>query len=302
MRRRRRAEAADPSAPATGDHQAPDPPPGARNLVVVTLDSCRYDSWAAAAPRNLSAIGPVQQRFSYASWTAPSHYNLLMGLLPHASPTKVYASEYYKRDFVRYSERLGVQAVEWKRLLPSLHLPTFLRCELGYRTHALVSLPVLNPATAINRDFDSFELMPRHNDMAAIVDRIHFDGDRPAFYLLNIGETHYPYATADESPEAWPRISGLHGVVKHLDDATAGLEAEFFTSSELARLRDRQVAAVTHLDRLFGLLFDRLPDDTWIVVTADHGELFGEDGFFGHGPVNHPKVMEVPFVEGRVPR
>src|SRR4051812_44589645 len=85
------------------------PPSGARNLVMVVLDSLRYDAWIAAQPTTLGALGPVERRWSYASWTAPSHYNLLMGLLPHASPTEVYASEYYKQDFLRYSERLGIE-------------------------------------------------------------------------------------------------------------------------------------------------------------------------------------------------
>jgi glucan phosphoethanolaminetransferase (alkaline phosphatase superfamily) len=35
-------------------------------------------------------------------------------------------------------------------------------------------------------------------------------------------------------------------------------------------------------------------------VTADHGELFGEQGYFGHGPIHHDKVYEVPFVEGKI--
>ena len=70
---------------------------------------------------------PVERRWSYATWTAPSHYNLLMGLLPHTSPPEVYASEYYKQDFLRYSERLGVEGMEFKRLLPSIFLPTYLR-------------------------------------------------------------------------------------------------------------------------------------------------------------------------------
>jgi hypothetical protein len=47
-------------------------------------------------------LGKVEQRWSYATWTAPSHYNLLMGLMPHTSPANVYASEYYKKDFVRF--------------------------------------------------------------------------------------------------------------------------------------------------------------------------------------------------------
>src|SRR5687768_2902676 len=125
----------------------PAPPPGARNFIVVVLDSLRYDSMIAARPVNIPRLGPIEQRWSYASWTAPSHYNLLMGLLPHSSPPRVYASEYYKADFLRYSERLGVEGVEFRKLLPSIFLPTFLRNTLGYRTHAMVSMPVLNRHT-----------------------------------------------------------------------------------------------------------------------------------------------------------
>src|SRR5204863_7537811 len=191
---------------------------GARNFVVVILDSLRYDSWVAAEPGTLAQLGPVERRWSYATWTAPSHYNLLMGLLPHTSPPEVYASEYYKQDFLRYAERLNVPGMEFKSLLPSIFLPTYLRNVLGYATHAMVSMPVLNPHTVINRDFDSFELMPTHNDMAAMLDKMTFSADRPAFYLLNVGETHYPYALPDEDPSKWPRISGVHGVFKRLDD------------------------------------------------------------------------------------
>lgn len=279
-----------------------DPPPGARNLVVVVFDSCRYDTWVAAAPRTLGRLGVVERRWSYASWTAPSHYNLLMGLLPHSSPQRVYASEYYKQDFMRYSERLGVPGIEFRRLLPSIFLPTFLRNTLGYRTHALVSMPVLNSRTLINRDFDSYTLMPVHNDLAAVLDRMRFDDDRPSFYLLNTGETHYPYAVAGEDQSAWPRISGVHGVFKQLDDQPGPDGGpEFFDQRTLAELKDRQVHAVRHLDGTMGRLFDMVPRDTWIIVTSDHGELFGEEGYFGHGPIAHDKVFEVPFVEGRVP-
>ena len=146
--------------------RCPQAPAGARNLVVVILDSLRWDSWKASPLRSVEGVlGAAERRWSYATWTAPSHLNLLMGLLPHTSPAHVYASEYYKQDFLRYSERLGVPDMEFKKLLPSIFLPTYLRHALGYRTHARVSMPVLNKFTGINRDFDSFELMPSHNDM-----------------------------------------------------------------------------------------------------------------------------------------
>lgn len=308
LKRRRSNDRADVPPPATRgqveatESRAPEARAGARNVVVVVLDSLRYDSWVAAAPRNLARLGPVERRWSYASWTAPSHYNLLMGLLPHSSPSRVYASEYYKQDFLRYSERLGISGMEFKRLLPSLFLPTFLRNELGYRTHAMVSMPVLNRHTVINRDFDTYELMPKHNDMAAMLGRMRFEEGRPSFFLLNVGETHYPYALPDEDPSTWPRISGVHGVFKRLDDQPGpDGEPEFFDERTLSELRDRQIGTVRYLDDVMGRLFDLVPNDTWIIVTSDHGELFGEDGFFGHGPINHDKVFEVPFVEGRVP-
>lgn len=285
------------------------PPPQARNnYILIILDSCRYDSLMMVAPRTLSCLGQIERRWSYASWTAPSHYNLLMGLLPHSSPQHVYASEYYKNDFLKYQERLGAEQVEFKSLIPHLFLPTFLKWKLGYQTHAMVSLPVLNPATVLNKDFTSFTLMPKHNDMAAMIRRLRFSPDRPSFYLLNVGETHYPYALPSEPESEWPKIHGVHGVFKHLDDMIVGgklIEPEsensqFFNQTQLDILRRRQLEAVRYLDGVFTELFDIVPPNTYITVTADHGELFGEDGYFGHGPINHEKVYEVPFVEGKI--
>jgi arylsulfatase A-like enzyme len=65
--------------------------------------------------------------------------------------------------------------------------------------------------------------------------------------------------------------------------------------------RDRQIEACAYVDTLFAKLFEVVPSGTYVVVTADHGDLFGEDGMFGHGSVVHQKVLEVPFVEGVVP-
>lgn len=286
----------------------PAPPAGARSWVLVVLDSCRYDTLVEATPRTILRLGELERRWSYATWTAPSHYNLLCGLMPHRSPRGVHASEYYKEDFVRYAQRLGCPGLQFRSFLPSMYLPTVLSQRLGYRTGALVSLPVLNPRTAINRDFDRFELMPSHNDMRRMLERMEFGGERPWFWLLNVGETHYPYALPGEDASGWPRLHGVHGVLARLRDADArgpedaGIDPPpSFDRAALENMRRRQVRAVEYLDGVFEELFDRVPPGTWITVTSDHGELFGEDGYFGHGPVHHDKVYEVPFVEGVVP-
>jgi hypothetical protein len=281
-------------------------PQGENNFIIVILDSLRYDSFVAANPKVISKLGKVEKRYSYASWTAPSHYNLLTGLLPHTSPDNVYASEYYKEDFFNYNDRLGAKGIDFAKMVPGLWLPGLLRDTLGYTTHARVSLPVLNPKTGINRAFDSFQLMDSHNDMRAMLPTLKFEDDRPAFYLLNVGETHYPYAMPDEDSSMWPRISGVNGVFKKLDqsiDDEGNLvksDEAFFNQDRLDQLRERQVNAVRYLDGVFEELFDTVPKNTHIVVTADHGELFGEKGYFGHGPIMHDKCFEVPYLEGKI--
>ncbi len=275
------------------------------NYILVIFDSCRFDTFTTAAPKTIAKLGEVEKRWSYASWTAPSHYNLLMGLLPHHSPQNVFASEYYKKDFLKYNERLGQDNIEFKSFVPRLFLPAYLQQKLNYRTHAMMSLPVLNPRTIINQNFDTFRLMDSHNDMRAIVRSLKFSEDRPSFYILNVGETHYPYALPDEPRDKWPRVSGVHGVFKHLDDdivggKIGGESEKFFDQKKLDELQDRQVKAVQYLDQVIEELFDVVPENTYVTITADHGELFGEGGYFGHGPIMHEKVFEVPFVEGKI--
>ena len=300
----------------------PAPPPAARpfagpprpdpraenNFIVVILDSCRFDTFVEAAPKTILKLGPLEKRWSYASWTAPSHYNLLTGLLPHTSPPNVYASDYYKEDFFNYNQRLGAKGIEFGKMVPALWLPGLLRNTLGYTTHARVSLPVLNPKTGINRDFDSFQLMDKHNDMRSMLPTMKFDAARPSFYMLNVGETHYPYAKPDEDSSMWPRISGVNGVFKSLDGAMdsqgnliKAVDApQFFDQSKLDQLKARQVDAVRYLDGVFSELWDLVPKNTHVIVTADHGELFGEMGYFGHDPIMHEKCFEVPYLEGKL--
>jgi len=276
------------------------------HLVFIVMDSCRYDACVAARTPNLDRLGPVERRWAYASWTSPSHYTFLMGMMPHASPPGVFASEVYKKDFAQWIERLGVPDMSFKTFVPHLSLPKVLK-GLGYRTIGRVSLPVLNPFTTFSLGFDDYRLMDDHNDFAGMVAGMAFS-DTPTFHFLNLGETHYPYMLAGDD---LPILHGVNGVFKNLDDfvvhsgdhvsVSEDLAARFFHKDQLARLQARQIECVEHVDRILGQLFEKAPANTHVVVTADHGELFGEAGYFGHGPIMHEKVFEVPFVEGKVP-
>jgi len=95
----------------------------------------------------------------------------------------------------------------------------------------------------------------------------------------------------------------VHGVFKHMGDGGLddGEEGPFFEQSQMDMLRNQQIRCVEYVDKLVGDLLAKSPANTHFIVTADHGELFGENGYFGHGPIMHEKCFEVPFLEGRRP-
>jgi hypothetical protein len=279
------------------------------HIVWVVFDSARYDAFMAASTPHLDRIAAAERRFSFASWTAPSHYTFLMGVMPHGNARDVFASVQYRQDLLRWSGRMGLPggAFRFESFLPGLSLPMALK-QSGYRCEAYVSLPVLNPETLLGRHFDHYELMPEHNDLRRIVSRLRFDGP-PCFFFINTGETHYPYLLPGETAEDLPRISGLNGTLRGLDEflrnpasiAECEHPSQAFTPQRFRALWEKQVAGIEHLDRVMGELLEKAPRETWFIVTSDHGELFGEDGLFGHGPIMHEKVFEVFFLEGPHP-
>jgi arylsulfatase A-like enzyme len=82
---------------------------------------------------------------------------------------------------------------------------------------------------------------------------------------------------------------------------------------EEARNLDWHVAQydgeIRHTDEEIGRLLRRFRDrgalsSTLVVFTADHGESFGEQGYFGHGETAHDSNAQVPLVwwwPGRIP-
>ena len=267
------------------------------------MDSCRYDSFESAKVSNFSKIGKLEKRYSYASWTSPSHYTFLMGMIPHTSPDGVFASNVYREEFKKWTDRIGSESnLTFADFVPELNLVKRLN-DLGYRTVGKVSLPVLNPKTSMSVYFDDYKLMDDHNNFKGMVEEIDFLDNKPTFYFLNLGETHYPYMLKDDS---LPHISGVHGVFKNLDDFIIHKEdagsydaGNFFTHPEMQRLKEQQIKTVKYCDTVFADLLKKCPPNTYFIITADHGELFGEDGYFGHGPIMHEKVFEVPFIEGK---
>ena len=279
------------------------------NLIWLILDSCRWDNYQAAKTPNIDKyVGKAEQRWTYDGWTYPAHLNFLAGLVPHKNTPYQFASRQYKEEMAKWSERLDCSELEASSFLPKFSLLPVLK-ELGYFTKGVVSLPCLNHKTLVANDFDEWEMMNKYDMIMDIVEMIKFDisyfkqgmyrfspwdsrsSSHLFFLFINIGNTHYPYGLAD-----LPYISGLHGT---LEGKKQGLK-EWFSKRDFDRMYLAQLRQIEAVDKALGPVFEACSENTYFIVCADHGELFGESDYFGHGPIFHEALFKVPFVEGRI--
>jgi hypothetical protein len=274
-----------------------------RSVAFVVLDSLRWDSFQQACKPVLNRWAPKQtKRFSYASWTQPSHSCLLSGLLPHESAAGRLAATTYISNFSLWGQVLGGQEDAQQHLYPEFCLPLMAR-RCGWHTIGRVAMPILNEDTSFSQGFDDYALSPLGGNLGTQIESISLSliTDKN-FVFINAGETHYPYLM----PKAiMPRISGVHGVVgsrllNQNEQASPIPEGIPFTMEDMVAMHKSQIHATELADRYIEQLLEILPKPILLLVVSDHGELFGEDGFFGHGPFFHQILFEVPLAAGVV--
>lgn len=137
---------------------------------------------------------------------------------------------------------------------------------------------------------------------------------RPFFLFLNFMDAHGPYVPLDEADRRFsgdrpmpPRKQAVPTTGSEAVRAAkaAGPEDRPQKQKELdgktRLLSDLYDDCLRGLDAELGLLLDGLRasgklDNTWVVITSDHGEYFGEHGLFGHGGRLHNEVTHVPLM------
>ncbi|MFT5686994.1 MAG: arylsulfatase A-like enzyme [Myxococcota bacterium] len=245
----------------------------------------------------LAARGVVfDAAISPAPWTLPAHAAMFTG-----QPARTVGGHH---------EQLALSA----------DVPTLAQrlSEAGWRTGAFVANPWIGRRTGMTRGFHHQEhhseisaagatfsvlsLLPvsRNKGGRALVKRAlswisHCEG-QPSFVFLNLLEAHSPFhqiADPGRFDVADPeRISQRMAAVQLRGPIGA---AGFPEDGEIEAARRVYAAGVAEADALIGAVAAALPDAA-MLVTADHGEAFGEHGFFGHMIGIHAEVLAVPLV------
>jgi arylsulfatase A-like enzyme len=188
--------------------------------------------------------------------------------------------------------------------------------DAGYRTTAFTEGAYVASGWGFARGFDDYDdgsiglesQTSGHADetFARAADWLARSGrDAPFFLFVHTYEVHLPYllegkedaaiaaAMTPDDPRRIPPARQAQGTLAHNSGRSR------FPPRDLDRLRALHTGEVHRLDGVVGRFLDRLAElgleeSTLVVLTADHGDQFGEDDRVGHGNSLHNRVLHVP--------
>ncbi|MEO0604403.1 MAG: sulfatase-like hydrolase/transferase, partial [Myxococcota bacterium] len=308
----------------------PTPREGAPDVLFVVMDTVRAQSsstygYARETTPVLTQLADEGLRFAEASapatWSLPAHASLFTGTFPSVHQC--------------HAETEGLSDD-----LPTI-METFQQA--GYETRCFSANPHISASFGLTRGFDgcdkawaSGEGARQFTFMFRLLDRLGLGGvddkggrkvvgnirdwmakrgddARPAFVFVNFLEAHFPF---HQLPEEFLTAfqDGPSGRLKHADQLAFGAQmGRILSEAEIAEIREPMIdmydGGVLYTDALVGEVVDiwrdaGTLDETALVVLADHGEVVGEYGAFGHLSAVVEEDLRVPLVfryPGRVP-
>ncbi len=264
------------------------------NILWVVFDSCRYDSLVQAATPMLDARGKIYQAWSPGTYTLPSHISFFTGILPLVNEPIPYLNRFEKQLITMRKAGQAVHSAKGAytvELGSSDHDMIHALGEAGYYTvgSGAATWFAKKVLTDGFKDFSYRQAQSCEAQCNYLLSKLQKHArKKPFFAFLNLIETHTPYMHYGIDRKEYSMQARDYMSFPPKPDAE-------LMNSQGKKLHQAQIAAAEHLDTLMGQFLAKLPSNTFVILTADHGECFGEDGFWGHG-VYHPKVMEVPMM------
>jgi len=282
-------------------------PTGIHSVLLITIDTLRADhlsSYGYPKPTspNLDAFFARGTRFatafSSASTTLPSHVAMMTGLYPGFTT-------------------VGTQNGRFALSADTTTLAEICR-DAGMRTAAIISNSVLRRRVGLDQGFDTYddELTDRELNRALLertaehtlplvlakLKELH--GSR-FFFWAHFQDPHGPYVPPGEWAQRFPADAEHATDTLEVDANSSGYRAipkyqMFHDERRVDQYIQRYDGEIGYLDTFLSKLFDQIVAsgmlrDTLVVITADHGEAFGEDGFyFAHGHSLGTDQIHVP--------
>jgi arylsulfatase A-like enzyme len=252
---------------------------GRPNIVLIVIDTLRrdhlpfygYPKPTAPFLSELAARGVVfENAYAASSWTAPATATLFTSLYPfqHGVVTGL-------RVVQRLQER--GQPIELNRIPARIETLGEAMKRAGYATYAVTQNPNISSQIGFDQGFDHFTNFPDEKAAESVTRKLRelrrgLRAEKRWFLYLHYMDPHGPYL----------------GRRPLFDTSLQGMEREVSAYDSEIHYLDG------HIRRAYQMLgWDR---DTLLVVTADHGEEFGDHGGSGHGNTLFAEVLNVPLL------
>jgi hypothetical protein len=254
------------------------------SVLFVTLDSCRYDTFAGASVPAMRRVGPLHKAQAPSHFTLGSHAAMFAGFTPGMAEI---AAPLVNPKFAKVFKLAGAAfpgkggegfVLEGRNIIAGFK-------NLGYLALGSGAVNWFDPGTPAAQlligDFDEF-FYPGNSwslarQLAWADEKLSRHRRAPIFLFLNVGETHVPY---------------YHEGAPWAGDDNPCIPFQAVDRSADCRFRQR--ACLEFVDRALAPLLERFAGTT-IVLCGDHGDCWGEDGLWEHG-ISHPMTLTVPLL------
>ena len=279
-------------------------------VVLITLDTTRRDAFAvyggeAAATPRLDAFAAratvFEHAYTTAPWTLPAHASIFTGLYPSRHGAGV-RGDHLEIGFVTLAERLRAAGYVTAGFAGGMLSSGHFGVGQGFATYR----------NADGAETAADELTAHATGFLEETGALGDDFAPPFFLFVNYFDPHFPYRAPEPFRRAFAvadrrRAVGDDALWQATLDGSAKAWASVVdgqapaSSEALAALRAAYLAEVAFMDDQVGELLARLEerglfDDALIVVTADHGELLGESGYFSHSGRLDGELVEIPLI------
>ena len=273
------------------------PPKGSPNVILISIDTLRADHLSCygyprpTTPRidALAEAGVIFDRaVSQSNTTLPAHASMLTGLYPIEHGCN-------QNRLTGLSSRIDTLAE--------------ILLQQGYRTAAVTSAAWVSRRFGLAAGFESFVWRDSSSWLQTkrglkLLKRM---SAQPFFLFLHYFDPHDPYmppAVYRERFLAPGEDFGVDGNLEHFFQRVSMRSPDPRKVEALKKLYDGEIRYVDNsVDALFRWLHNhKLLDNTLVIITADHGESFGENGAWAHGTALYSQQIHVPLIIVYPPR
>ena len=253
------------------------------SLLLITLDSCRFDTLSSCSVPVISAVGPIHKVMAPSYFTYASHAAMFVGFTPGDGLSQEAIVNPKCGKLVRLHGGGSPSRANDRFVLRGRSMMEGFN-NAGYLTAGTGAVKWFDDSSDVGRllvqDFqhymyagNAWSLRKQLQWLSETVG----GARRPVFAFINIGETHVPYY--------------YEGAPWSNADVTCRAFASSNNAVESAR---RQAACLTWVDQAIAPVVGAFSKAN-IMICGDHGDAWGEGGVWEHG-FHHPKVMEVPMI------